>query len=55
MHGYRTNKSVVPVYSDPEFDAIREQFATPATASSPRDHYCETHYGHRSNLRWERL
>lgn len=26
MHGYRTNASVVPVYSDPEFDAIRRQF-----------------------------
>ena len=23
MHGYRTNKSIVPVYSDPEFDEFR--------------------------------
>jgi len=38
MHGFRTSDPHwVPVYSDPEFDAIREEFADPWTARSPRD------------------
>jgi len=42
MDGYRSNDpGIVPVYSNPEFDAIRERFAL-------RDD------GHLSNLRWER-
>jgi len=49
MHGYRSNKTIVPVYSDPEFDAIRERFADPQTARSPGCDCGE----HRSNLRWE--
>ena len=41
MHGYRTSDSIVPVYSDPEFDEFR--------ADRPCD--CDDR---RSNLRWER-
>jgi hypothetical protein len=42
MDGYRSNDpGIVPVYSNPEFDAIRERFAL-------------RNDGHLSNLRWER-